>query len=410
MLPTLQLSGLGTRLAGPARLLASHFGRKGGAVQIPDLASVAAPAQTDLKARLHAPLLPRPPEADLWDQTVAEFAVLAADQRWAEVLAALRAADQSRATCAGGRSCASLISKGARQALTSAMIAAQTADDWQNAEAEVGTIAAMQSAHSQDYTAACLLAQAHLDYGWARRCAASTKAGDVPRDFWNTFLRHTGLAEATLEPYDPIEEFSPLLAGTRYLLIRGMEDGEELCRDWYEDWSDLDPANPEPHSTHAPHLLPHWFGTLAGFDGEALAASKRTRTSTGATAYALFYLAATDALGDLPPGLDLPLFLQGLADFQAATGCQYRANIIAAALADLDHSLSQDANNSRRHQEVRKALDGHLRNTLREFHLSTWNKDQALIHYALSQVFAEDLTTGAHIHAGPSGLIARRPS
>jgi len=410
MVSTLQLSGLGTRFAGSARLFASQLGRKGDAAQTPDMAPTATPPQPNLMARIHIPLLNRPPEADLWDQTVAEFAALAADQRLAEVLAALRAADQSRSTCAGGRSCSTLISRGARQALTTALTVAQTSGTWQMAEAEVANIAAMQSAHSQDYTAACLLAQAHLDFGWARRCAASGKAGDVPRELWKTFLRHTALAEAALERFDPIEESSPLMAGTRYLLIRGMEDGEELCRDWYEDWSDLDPANPEPHSTHAPHLLPHWFGTLAGFDGEAVTATKRTRASTGAAAYALFYLAATDALGDLPPGLDMPLFLQGLADYQAATGCQYRANIVTAALADLDHSLSQDANGSRRHQEVRKALDGHLRNTLREFHLSTWNKDQALILYALSRVFADDLAGGAHLHSGPFGLIARRPS
>ena len=42
---------------------------------------------------------------------------------------------------------------------------------------------------------------------------------------------------------------------------------------------------------------------------------KRTRHCSGASAYAMFYLAATDSLGDLPLRLDLALFLQGLTDF-----------------------------------------------------------------------------------------------
>ena len=407
MVTTPQIPGLASRLAGPARLFAARFGKPGAVSPSAAVPADAASATqiAALQGRSHARILPRPAEAEHWDATIAQFATMAEDERWAALLEALHAADQDRTAAPGGRSLADLISKGARRALTQAL----AAGDWSLAETEIARFAAVQAAHAQDYAAAHLLAQAHIDFGWARRGAAPNPDPDLPRGVWKIYLRHIALAETALEPFDPLEESSALLAATRYLLVRGLEDGEALCRDWYEDWADLDPSNPAPHAIHAPHLLPHWFGTLARFDAEALGAMTRTRAKTGAAAYAVFYLAATDAVGDLPPGLDVPLFLQGLTDFQAVTGCQYRANIVAAALADLDHSLSLDAAGTRRHQAVRAALSRHLRQSLREFHLSTWNRDEALIQYALAQVFADELAQGAHIHSGPNGLIARRP-
>ena len=158
--------------------------------------------------------------------------------------------------------------------------------------------------------------------------------------------------------------------------MRGIEDGDALCRDWYEDWSDLDPTNPEPHLAHAVHLLPPWFGTMAAFDDEARTALYRTRPESGAAAYALFHLAATEVLGDLPLGADAELFMAGLTDFFHGTGCQHRANIVAAALTELHHSLSGGAPEAHRRnakrQAVKESLDRHLRENLREFHLSAW--------------------------------------
>ena len=61
--------------------------------------------------------------------------------------------------------------------------------DWPAAEAEIDRLAAVQSAHPEDYVAAHLLAQAHLDYGWARRSAEPGPG--LPREVWQAFLHHT---------------------------------------------------------------------------------------------------------------------------------------------------------------------------------------------------------------------------
>lgn len=404
MVSTPQLSGLTTRLAGPARLLAARLGQLARPAR-----SHAAPPEPArpgalLEGRLHVPILAVSSEATSWDRSVSAYATIAAEERWGDLLAALRAADHDRSGAPGGRRLASLISQGARKPLALAL----ARHDWIMAEAEIDRLAAVQAAHPQDYAAAHLLAQAHLDLGWTRRSAEPGPG--LPREVWQAFLHHTALAEAALETFDPLEEMSPLLAGTRYLLVRGIEDGEALYRDWYEDWSDLDPTNPEPHSTHAAHLLPHWFGSLGTFDDEARAALARTQHCSGASAYAVFYMAAAESLGDLPPRMNLELFLLGLKDFYRATGCQYRANIVAATLTELDHTLSSDATpKSRRRQMAREALETHLRENLREFHLSAWENGEAGIQYALGQVFEKEIARGEHIFVGPEGLAARLP-
>ena len=358
---------------------------------------------TVLEGRLHAPVLAHSPEADLWAARRAEHAALADQGRWTELFALMRIADHDRTAAPGGRRLASLISEGARAALTREL----AHQDWPAALTEIDHLAEVQAAHADNPMAAHLLAQAHLDYGWARRCAEPGPG--VPRDVWQEFLHHVALAEATLEAFDPLEENSPLLAGSRYLLVRGIEDGDSQCRDWYEDWSDLDPTSPEPHLTHAVHLLPQWFGTLAAFEDEARAAMKRTRHCTGVSAYALFHLAAADASGDLPPRVDVELYVAGLIDHFHATGCQYRANVVAAALTELHHSLGDVPAAGRRRMVVQETLDDHLRNAVREFHLSAWENGSSCISYALSQVFAAELERGEHIYLGPEGLVGRMP-
>ena len=201
---------------------------------------------------------------------------------------------------------------------------------------------------------------------------------------------------------------SPLIAATRYHLVRGLEEGESLFRDWYEDWSDLDPTCAEPHAAHAVHLLPNWYGRLDTFDAAARAAARRTGDVAGAQAYAVFYLSAAEALGDPPEGMDLGLFLRGLLDYHHVTGCQFRANIVAAALTDRARALSeQAAPGAMRLRMVLDVLEDYLTGVLREFHLPAWDQGEVSIHWALEQVFAEPLARGAHIHPGPAGLETR---
>ncbi|MCB6176517.1 hypothetical protein LHP98_00040 [Rhodobacter sp. Har01] len=394
-----------SRLGQTAREIAARLGR---VLRRSDRAEArrlrAAEADRPLAERLHVPIVEVSPESRYCAEIVQTHAALAQADRWAELLAEVRRADQARAGAPAGRRLAVLASDGARAALTAAI----ASRDWAAADEALDRLDAMQAVHHDDYAAAQILAQAHLDLGWARRgTACEAGPGGAGRQ---GFLSHTAEAERVLDQFDPIEENSPLLAGTRYRLVQGIDEGEALVRDWYQDWSDLDPTCPEPHAAHAVHLLPPWYGRPEGFEAEARAAVKRTSDVSGAAAYAVFYLSAAQAQGDYPPGMDLGLFVRGLIDHHRATGCQYRANIVAGALTELAHSQGYDTTlASMRAKVVMETLDDHVRDNLREFHLPAWENGLDCIHWAMGQLFHDDLLRGAHIYPGVAGLEARMP-
>ncbi len=98
-------------------------------------------------------------------------------------------------------------------------------------------------------------------------------------------------------------------------------------------------------------------------------------------------------------------------DYYRATGCQYRANIVAGTMTELLHSYSIDAQpGSSRMKLVHNTLTEHLRENLREFHLSAWENGQDCIRFALEQVFAKELARGEHVYVGPEGLTSHLPA
>ncbi len=393
---------LATRLTRPARDLAHRIGRMARrAGRTEARAAALEQASLPLSARLHVPVLAEAPEAAVWRDLTAAHAAQAACGDWTALLGALVAADQSRAAAPGGRRLAVLVSEGARAALAQAI----AAHDIAGAEAELARLEDMAAAQGEGYGAALIVAQAHLDLGLARRSvAAEGGPGHVP---WQGYLSHVAMAEAALDPFDPIAENSPLLAATRYQLLRGLEDGERLCRDWYEDWSDLDPTCPEPHAAHGPHLLPMWYGALEDFDAEARAAARRTGDVAGGAAYAVMNMAAAEVLGEVPPGADHGLYLSGLLDYFHATGCQYRANIAAGAMAALGRALAEEAPGSLRQRMVMEVLADHLTDNLRAFHLPAWKGGTDLIHWTLGEIFGQALARGDQIVLGPEGIETR---
>ncbi len=411
---TPQLERLAIRLASPARFFAGLVNRDGRdvaraeATPQPGMAEDAAPRINPITSvspplpaclRIAVPLLRTSPQAVAWGQVVAVHKTMADAALWPDLLAALRAADQSRVAMDGGKRVFELVSDGARACLTAA-IARQ---DLTAAKAELARLAAMFADHRDDYAAAHLLAQAHLDLGWALR--GTGQDSDLTFTGWDAYLGHVAAAELVLEEFDPLEQLSPLLAGTRYQLVRGLEDGAALCRDWYEDWVDLDPTNWTAHATHAPHLMAQWFGSRLGFDAEARAVAARTTGDMGAAGYAMFYMAVADRLGDLPSGVDLDLMIQGLGDFAGQTGCQYRANIVAAALTELAHGLHLEGPSAEhRFARVKAALCDVMTGQLREFHMAAWDNGDESIRWALGQVFGPALTPGTRVVAGERGL------
>jgi hypothetical protein len=262
--------------------------------------------------------------------------------------------------------------------------------------------------HPEDIAAVHLLAQALIDIGTLERDLAAE--GQLSHDLWARSAAHFQAAEGLLDRFDPIEQMSPLLAGTRYLLVRGIEDGASLCRDWFEDWCDLDPQDDMAHATHAVFMMPGWFGSLAVFEKAARRAATMTHSATGKAAYAIFHLSAAETLGDMLPTLDVELFIEALADYQSATGCQHRANIAANVLTELVHGYHR-MGPSANYQltKARTALSDVLCNRLHEVHLESWTHRADGLAYALCEVFGPALQRGARISRRAEGLFARVP-
>jgi hypothetical protein len=355
-------------------------------------------------ARLDAPVLRQGAEVTEWQCVRDDHAAMAEAGEWPDLLEALRFADQERSMASGGRRVASLMSEGIRASLMRAL----TQQDWALARAELARFEAVVEMHPEDYVAAHLLAQAHVDIGFAMQDAA--RRDQLSRDLMAESAAHFVAAEDLMTTFDPIEEMSALLAGTRYLLVCGIEDGGSVCREWFEDWCDLDPLDATVHATHAVHMLPDWFGTLGSFEKEARRAAVMTDETTGKAAYAIFHMAAAETLGDTVPTLDIELFVDALTDYQVATGCQHRANVAANLLTGMvrDYTLAGPAA-AWQLTKARAALSDVLWNRLQEIHLDCWADGADGIAFALGQVFGPALKRGARIVRWGEGLGTRIP-
>lgn len=355
-------------------------------------------------ARLDVQIMQQGPETIEWNCIRDDHSAMADAGEWDDLLDALRFADQDRTMASGGQRVAPLISEGIRAALTRA----KKAKDLDTAMAELTRFEAVFEMFPEDYAAAHLLAQARIDVACLKREFATQ--GQLSRDLLAESSVLFDSAEELVNLFDPIEEMSPLLAGTRYLLVCGIEDGAALCRDWYEDWCDLDPEDATVHAIHAAYMLPDWFGSLATFEKEARKAVTMTEHVTGKAAYAVFHFAARERLGDFLPSLDLLLFLQGLGDYQNASGCQHRANIVASLLTEMMRDYRK-AGPMAAYQltKTRAALSDVLWNRLHEVHLDSWTHGADSLAFAMGEVFGPALKRGARIIQKGNGLGTRVP-
>ncbi len=358
----------------------------------------------DVLDRLDVPVMLTGPEMTEWHCIRQDHAAMTAAGQWGDVLDALRFADQDRTMASGGCRVAPLISDGIRTRLTEAL----ARQDFPAAKAELLRFEAVFEMNPEDHAAAHLVARAQIDIGLAKRTAAG-KSQDQ-HALWAESTAHFDAAEAILDAFDPISEMSPLLAETRYQLVRGVSDGADLCRDWYEDWCDLAPDDATAHATHAIQMLPDWFGSLAAFEKAARRATRLTGHATGQAAYAVYHMTAREELGDLLPTIDLALFLRGLSDYVAATGCQHRANVAAQLLTCLMRDFRREGPAGAYHlTKVRAALSDLLWNHLQEVHLDRWQDGSDSLAFALGEVFGPALKNGARIGRKGDGLGTRMP-
>jgi hypothetical protein len=350
-------------------------------------------------ARLDAPVLRVGAEKTEWHCVHDDHAAMAAAGEWSDLLEALRYTDQERIMASGGQRVAPLISQGMRASLSQAI----ARKDWAAAKDELAALERLFDQNADDYCAAQVVAQGHIDLATARRKAEPQ--GQLSRDAWAEGAAHYERAEDLVNRFDPIEEMSSLLAATRYALLPGIEDGASVCREWYEDWVDLDPEDASAHTAHALNMLPGWYGSLSAFEKEARRAVRLTQAVTGKAAYAVFHITAVDTLGDLSPTVDLETFCEAVGDYQTATGCQHRANVAAHLLSGLAMEYRKEGSAAAYQlTKVRAALSDVLWNRLREVQMDCWTRGTDSLAFAMAEVFGPALKRGARIVRRGDGL------
>lgn len=299
---------------------------------------------------------------------------MARQEMWDALGAEIRRHDRDRRATPGGTALADLLSYGARSDVVLPVETALSDPGLMSAHAPRAGMAALEEVlddHPGDYGVALVVAQAHVDIGWAWR--GQGWISEVPEKHWEAFHRHFDRAEEILDRFDAFAEDSPALAAARCALLASTPAPHDRVADDYEDLIDLDPGNPRHMRGLGNHLLPRWFGSYEQLELEARRTAARTGDIWGAGAYTWVYL---DALA-VDPGafrhLEIPFFLEGMRDILMRQPDQHLANQMAAFCAvTLQQPRYEASPFAVALRDIGAALDWILRDHLTELHPLVW--------------------------------------
>lgn len=361
-------------------------------------------SQDFLKQRLDVPFLATAPERNLRGEIENGFAGLADSGSWPSLLDRLRGLDLSRQQLPSGKRLFECALAGALAPVTRHL---GPEPDIAAALEAAERIAEVAAAHPRDYMPAAIQSRALTAIGQALRGDGRVFGG--PEAMAQAARESYAAAEAAIERFDPIEENSPILAEARYRLAPGVEGGLGFLRDWYEDWADLDPSNPQMLMTHSGLLMPGRYGDLDEIERESRRAVARAADGLGNGAYVFFWITPLAEDPALLARIDAGLFVAGIRETLAVTMSQHLANSFAALLWRLSRPLRDGAAEAAESTAESRAIlrDGFadiLRQSLREVHQPLWEMETREIRAVIAEVFEAELSAGETIGPTESGL------
>ncbi len=178
---------------------------------------------------------------------------------------------------------------------------------------------------------ALLAARAHLVIGEA--CRADHWPSAQQHSAWRRMAHHFLQAGEILAEFDALAFMSPLLAEAHYLQAQGSPGGIHQLPGLFEDWVDLDPANPAIYERHAEYLCDTRLVTDEDILAESDRALDRTEETLGFGGYALFFLPLLDQRDNVRHLLDTELFASAMLDLASMSASQSEVNQTANALA-----------------------------------------------------------------------------
>ncbi|GHG90777.1 hypothetical protein [Pseudodonghicola xiamenensis] len=294
------------------------------------------PAAPVPEALLDVPVCDVSPEDEAAREARAQGLFLARQDRWADLSRALAAADTSRALTPGGTPLTDHLSYGAR---SDVVLAAEEAlaDGRGRCKTDralldgIMALEAMRQDHRHDPYINLVLAQAHIDLGWAWRGAGDPQA--LPKLSRHRCAAHFDRAAHLLDPFTEESRTSPALAAARCALLAARHGRTGDIADAYAALIDLAPGNARPFRALGLHLLPSRAGSYAELELEARRTAARTHPTWGAGGYAWVCF---DAVVQDPQALaqvDVEFFIDGLKDIVARHPDQAMINMLAAYCA-----------------------------------------------------------------------------
>lgn len=299
---------------------------------------------------------------------------LVRQEDWAALSKRMAVADAALAKTPGGMPVTELLSFGARadvvQAAEHALFDGQPEPDaplMQGIEA----LEQVLEDYPDDPMIAAVVAQAHMDLGWAWRGLA--RHTEVPQRNRAAFDAHFERARDILGDFADRIDGSALLCSTRCALLGGADASVREVAERYEALIDLDPKNMRAMRAMGSYLLPRWFGSYADLELEARRLAVRTRTTWGAGAYTWVMFDAISADDDACACLDLNFFIDGLHDILARHNDHHTVNLLAAYCANTmgeAHSGNDKADQVR--SQIAACAEWIVREHLTELHAMVW--------------------------------------
>ncbi len=299
---------------------------------------------------------------------------LARQDRWADLGARIRYADDTRLATPAGETASLLLAFGARSDIVSA--AEDALHD--GAEPSPGGIEALEDVlfeEEDDYACALVVALAHLDIAWAWHCI---RFDEDPETSLQQAKLHLQRADEILSQYDGEELNSPsILAAQCALNATNEKRGLMLA----EDYSKLIKLDPDGHS-HMRALGRHMARLLRQHPNALEVAARQTASQTEdywqAGGYTWVYF---DALMTEPSSialLDPEFFMEGMEQIIHRQRDQHVINQFAAfcaiAMAPKPEDNDAPPSAAKARLQLHECLDWIVTDHLQELHPLIWSQ------------------------------------
>ncbi|MGC1506680.1 MAG: hypothetical protein WA782_21385 [Sulfitobacter sp.] len=323
---------------------------------------------------LHIPCPDPTAEDSIRDKHLANAQYLVRQERWDDLIQAIKTADANRYMTPGTMPIADLMSYGARADVVHA--AEHVLMDGKPAKGApiLAGIEALEHElveHPDCYVMACIVAQTHMDIAWAWRGTGWDI--EVPDRNRAAFTAHFDRASDIMADFCAQKLDSPLLAATCCALLGGNEKAKRRVADSYEALINLNPTNPRPMRAMGNHLLPRWYGSYPELELEARRTAARTEHIWGAGGYTWVQFDAISCDDEACANLDLEFFIEGLRDILTHKPDAYTANLLAAYCANsIGQSFSGNDQADLIRAQISDCSQWIVREHLTELHPMIW--------------------------------------